>query len=442
MATIRIDTLRSLQELAPLRAQMNALNRESRRPCPFSTFEYIETFLAYDEYGAKEEELLFLAAFEDKRLIGYVPLRKTRERLCGVPYGRIGLLVTHDTDRPHVVARRDDEVRCCEAFYEHLLARERSWSLLELAMQDVDSGLNTLPRLDPLRLYVRRFENMPNTTIPFEVGSIADYYRSLTHNQRKTIGRQCRRLVAIGKIETLACSDPAARAAMLDLYLDMEHRSWKTLANAGILRDPRRVDFFRSLCRPEQPLELMFDFVLHDDLPVAGLISGAFAGGLYGLEQAFDQEYEHLGPGHLLSLTAIHRGIAGGYHSLNLDGNYAYYKSRMGGVVTETSAIQIFRVGSVAWLRARCGELKRKLRPPPDEPGFNPERRRVTPSDAAETAAESPPRREPKVPARSEERERARSTLASLEANGVRLERLGRNELEQWLPFSLRKEAA
>ncbi len=69
MATVRIDAFRSLEELAPLRTQMAALNMESRRPCPFPTFEYIETFLAYDEHDTREEELLFLAAFEDQRLI-------------------------------------------------------------------------------------------------------------------------------------------------------------------------------------------------------------------------------------------------------------------------------------------------------------------------------------------------------------------------------------
>jgi hypothetical protein len=439
MATVRVDAFRSLQELAPLQTQMDALNLESRRPCPFSTFEYIETFLAYDEYDAKEEELLFLAAFEDRRLIGYLPLRATRERMGGIPYGRIGFLVTHDTDRPHVVARREDETRCCVAFYEHLFERERTWSLLELAMQDLESGLGTLPRLDPMRVYARRFETAPSTTIPLNVGSIREYYRTLDHGDRRLVGRRCCRLVSAGRVETLACSDPGGRAAMLDLYLDLERRSRKATSNRGILRHPRRVDFFRALCRPEQPLELEFDFVLHDDLPVAGLVSGAFAGGLHVLEQAFDQDYEDLGPGHLATLTAIHRGIERGYHSLGVGGMDECDPLRMGGVLTETSAVQIYRVGCAAWFEARWRELERKLLRRSGEPAVGPDRRRIA---SAEAAARLGSERDMILPARSEERQRARAILMALESGGVRLERLGRSMLEQWLPFPLRMEAA
>ena len=49
MTTLRIQSLRSLDALAPYRTQIDVLNLASRRPCPFSTYEYIETFLAHDE---------------------------------------------------------------------------------------------------------------------------------------------------------------------------------------------------------------------------------------------------------------------------------------------------------------------------------------------------------------------------------------------------------
>ncbi len=436
---LRVEALRSLSDVAPLRERIDALNLASRRPCPFSTYEYIQTFLAHDEYARPDKKLLFLAAFDGDQLVGYLPLCRSRDRIFRLPYHRLDVLVWHDTDRPHAVARAEDEARVCEALYRHLLKRERWWSYLELGMQDADSGLAKLPPLNPLRYYARTFENMPNTTVPLSFASLADYFKTLAGPQRRNVSRLCRRLLAAGRAEVIACTDPLARDALLDLYLDLERRSWKEAAHAGIRRDPRRVELFRALCATGQPLELGFDLVLLDDLPIAGLVSGAFAGGLYGLEMAFDEAYDDLAPGHMLSIMAIRRGIEGRYRSFNFDGNYAYYKSRLGGVVTETKAIQIYRVGRLPWLKARGGELRRRLRPPPPEADkFNPERRRAQTDGGEGGTAKSQPSARPE---RRQEREQARDALRELEAAGLRIDRLVGDKLERALPFS-RKEAA
>jgi hypothetical protein len=166
---------------------------------------------------------------------------------------------------------------------------------------------------------------------------------------------------------------------------------------------------------------------------------------LYGLEMAFDDDYEDLAQGHLLFLMAIARAIDDGRRSFNFNGNYAHYKSRMGGVVTTTAAVQVFRTGSVPWIRARLGELRRRLRPPPGpSAAFNPERRRVSHSNGrpqddhgAEATRERPIR-----PPRAVERGDARDALTALESTGVRVERLSGAALEARLPFCTRKAVA
>lgn len=436
MTTLRIQALRSLDAIAPLRAQIDELNLVSRRPCPFSTYEYIETFLAHDEYGARPEEMLFLAAFEGDKLVGYLPLRKHQARVFNVPYRKVDVLVSHDTDRPHVVARAEDEARCTEAFYRHLLKRERGWSFLELSMQDADSKLRTLPPTSKLRFYTRSSESMPNTTIPLEYASFSDYFNAIPSSYRKNMARLCRRLLGAGRVEVVSGTDARARPALFELYLDLESRSWKEAAHAGIRRAPRRIELFRALCAPHQPLEMGFDLVLLDDLPIAGMFAGAFSSTLYGLEMCFDREYEDLGPGHLLTLVTMRRAIAGGYRAFNFNSNYSYYKSKMGGVVTETSAIQIYKVGTIPWLKARAGEIKRRLQPPVvEEQRFNVDKRRVEGEGEREAQGERSPR--------IREREQARTLLERLEHEGVPLERLSGAALARALPFSTstRKEA-
>ena len=92
----------------------------------------------------------------------------------------------HDTDRPHVVAAIEDEPRCCGAFYRHLLERERGWSLLELGMQDAESGLQTLPPMSWLRFHARRFPDMPNTTVPLRSRTFVEYWQSLAGGSAAT----------------------------------------------------------------------------------------------------------------------------------------------------------------------------------------------------------------------------------------------------------------
>ncbi len=418
MRGLSVRVFRSLAELTPHRDALDALNLASRRPCPFSTPAYVETFLAHDEFGASERELLFLTAFDGDQLVGYLPLRKHRERTLGLPWTKISVLISHDTDRPHVIARREDEARCAQAFYAHLLEHERGWSLLELALQDSESALLEVPPLKPWRHWARRFPNMPVSRAKLPWKSMPEYLGAMPGSHRKNFMRSLRRTFGAGHAEAVSCADPRGLPAMLDLYLALERRSWKAAGHAGISRTPQREAFFRALGEAGQPMRLGVHLLLVDDLPVSGAVTGEFEGVLHGFETCFDQDYEDLGCGHLGVLLAFRHAFSRGLGELNLNGNYAYNKSNFGGVATETVAVQLYRVGSLPWLKARLGQLKQWWRPSDAQAiAFNPERR------AHEQHAEV-------RPPRLDERAQVRSTLLALEQRGVELERLSGAALE------------
>ena len=418
MERLSVKAFTSLADVRRYREAMNALNLASRRPCPFSTVEYLETFLAHDEYGAKERELLMLAAFDGERLVGTLALRKHWASLGrGLWFRRVGVMVSHDTDRPHVVSKPEDEARCAQAFYEFLVKRG-GWSLLELNFQDAESALLAPPPLNPLRYWVRRYENMPISRAPITVADSEAYLKHLSKSSRRVFVRSFRRSAEAGRLETLTSSDPAAVPALLELYLDVERRSWKEAAHAGVRRDPRRVAFFRALAQPGQPMPLTVHLVLIDGLPVAGSIAGVFGGVLQALEICFDQDYEQTGCGHLGGLLNFRQAMREGLREVNMNGNYAYNKAHYGAEATPTWAVQVYRVGGLPWLKAQAGRIKRWLKPEAAPAGaFNPERR----EHETHTAER---------PARTEERARAQGVLAELEAKGAKLERLSGHELE------------
>lgn len=423
---IEVRALRSAEALAPLRDEIDALNLASRRPCPFATYGYVRATIENDEYAAPGDELLFLCAFRGERLVGYLPLKRSTETTLGVRHGKISLLVWHDTDRPHVVARDGDERVCSEAFFRHLARRER-WSSLELVFQDEASALWPVPHLPAWRYYVRRYPNEPNTTIPLGQASLGEFFQRLPGDFRNTVSRMTRRVARAGRVEWVSSHDRAAAPALLELYLDLERRSWKAAAQAGLDRHPRRLAFFRSLCGPEQPLQLAFDLVLLDGVPIAAMMSGMFAGGYYALETTYDSAYADLSPGYLTWLLAIRHGIVEGLRSYNLQSAYSYYKARWNGVNTPTWAVQVFRIPGLPYLRARAGDLKRRFLgaggPPP---AFNETKRTVAEKSAAEVR-----------PSREADAARAEAVLSALVRDGVRVERRSGDSLADALPFEL-----
>lgn len=441
---MRVEALHLLAQVAPLADAMTALNLASRRPCPFSTFEYLEHFLRFDEYGASESELLFLAAFEGDALVGYLPLRKHRTQTFGLPFTRIGVMISHDTDRPHLVAKPDDELTCAKAMQSHLLEREPGWDVVDVAMQDADSPLLRQPLRGGAFVHARTTETMPNTTVPLGDPSFERYLARLSSGHRKNSGRLARRLFEAGVVEYVRCDDPRGGAAMLELYLDVERRSWKFNAGAGVARSGQRLAKFRDLATRGGPFVVGLEALLLDGVAIAAIISGSYAGVRHGLETCFDRGYEALGAGHFLTLLTLAHAVEAGERAYNFNGNYAYYKASLGGVVTPTQALQLYRVGSAPWLRARGGELLRWLKPPAnaDAARFNPDRRRA--EQATDGAPHDGTAKTPLPTAAERERERTlvRRTLGALQAQQIAFQRLSPAELARRLPFSLHPAAA
>jgi glycosyltransferase involved in cell wall biosynthesis len=424
---VDVRVVRSNEQLKPLFSELAALNLASRRPCPFSTPEFLSLTLAHDEFASPGDELLFLLGYAGDRLVSYLPLRKTMRRALGIPYLRIENLSLGYRDRPYVVARAEDEGACAAAFYRYLRERERGWSMLEFTSQDAASAFHAIVDAPGRGCWARRFAADPNTTIPLPFVALADYFKSLDGDFRRKVTARCRKLISAGGVEVVSSSEPAARHALLDMYLDVETRSWKASVGAGIARHPDRLAFVRALCA--SPLTTVLQVVLLDGVAIAGLVAIELKGAWYILETTYDSAYSDLAPGYLLHLVALGEAIARGQREFNLLHAYAYYKKSWNGVATETVAVQVFRVPSVPYLKACAGYLKRlRARGDGEEEQFNPARRAA----GEQGSAKDGPR-----PPRDEAARLAATALARLATVSAGVRSLAGEALMATLPFPL-----
>lgn len=357
---LAVQAFTRLGDLAPWRGALSELARASRRPSPFITPAYLDAFEAHDEFAREGSQPLLLLAFDGARLAGFLPLRKVKERLLGVTCTRLEHFTIHDMDRPSLAAAPEDEAPCAVAFVDHLATHERGWSFLELMEQQQGAALGAAAEaLAGRGFYARRFPNNANATVSLASGFDA-WFGGLGH-QRANVVRRMRALLERGDVQLWASAGRGAAQALLDLYLDVEQRSWKRDAHAGISRSPRRVELFRAMLEAPQETAPLFHFLLLDGLPIAAMLGLEYGDTLFAMEWTYDDAFKELAPGNVLYALAMRDTADRGLRSVNLLGNFSYAKARWDAVITPTFAVQVYRRPSLHWLKARTGELLRRL---------------------------------------------------------------------------------
>ncbi len=438
---IEVRCFESLEEAASLRKEINTLNMASVRPDPFSTFEFFENFYHYDEFCRKGKamRLWFIVAFLDGHLVGYIVLKRIVYKVFGLRTYRLDFFVTHDTDRPHLVAMPEHLDQVSVAIYGFLIQHKQEWSVLEFQQQDATSSMFPPPGAAVLKNYmVRQWPSLENGTIHVHWASLREYYRTLSGKFRANLSRQMRSLFNHGNVEFLASSDPAITQALFGLYLSIEPRSWKLEANVTIGRSPERIEYLKSLLDSRQPMRLTICVLLLDGVPIAGLITGAFCKGLYALHIVYDDSLNRLAPGSAMLLMGMRQAIDGKYAFFNLLSGFGYYKSRWLAEITETRIAQIYRIGGIPFWHRMLGDWKRRLFPDKfkETPeSFNTLRREVSERKGKEANAG-----QIHIVISREEREHIASLVD--EIKGGHGEFLSTADLASVMPFEIKRMAA
>jgi CelD/BcsL family acetyltransferase involved in cellulose biosynthesis len=312
--------------------------------------------------------------FEDDRLIGIAPMRRSLENVAP-PLGpvrcrraRLEVLAPLDTERPGILVAPQDEERVAAALIQHVRREERGWGMLEFVGQLPGTALyKSMHAAADREFRARDIEVYPYTEIELIWSDLAGYFRSLTKKMRSNISRQARRLFAQGEPQLVLAHGPRATAAWFDAYCDLDSRSWKHGTVSSILRHPRRVRFYKEIVAGSAGLDASFIGVVLDGVLMAGLIAASDRlgnpdrRGAWFLEMAYDQSRADLGPGQLLLLLGVGEALGRGEKFVNFLQNYAYYKHRWGAALVPVVNVQLIRRVSLHNARASLGEMYKSL---------------------------------------------------------------------------------
>ncbi len=350
---IEVRTHAALGELDPL--QMEALNRGSRNASPFASPYWLAQFLQFDrDHLAQAPTLYILSAYEGARLVGYLPLKATADG-----NGRkLSCLITLEVERPQVVALPQDEARVAQAFYRFLLHRRTEWDLLELAQQEPKSALYAGP--DSLkRHWMRRLPDRQNNVMQVTYADPKAFAAAMSKKMRANVKKQLMTLLSVPGLSALVSSQPAARATLYELFLDIERRSWKQRGSAGV---GAREDTYRAvLADPTAPLDLFVAVLMLEGLPIGGSVWGTYGLNSYYLQSVYAESHEALSPGTLMTWLPIQSALATRRAQFNMLPDFSYYKSRWLAQTIQTETVQVFRIGSRYHLKALLGDFRRQI---------------------------------------------------------------------------------
>jgi CelD/BcsL family acetyltransferase involved in cellulose biosynthesis len=350
--------IRSVDELEASAAMLRELSRRAQRDLPAADPDFLRAYIRHFEYGDAPVPSIAVAERRGEP-IGFLATRVGRHAMLGrVASAERTLLVTHDHDRVNLVSSPDDADDAANAIAEALAPSASNPALdigglvrgepLHRALHAVATKSKTVVGFD--------MDLPPFCSVPVRHDSVEGYFKALSKTMRSNVSRQSRRLFAAGEVGLLNIEGPRAVERAMPAYFDVEQRSWKFIAKAGVLRSSKRTAFFHEVAAGQAAYDPSMVGVTLDGILIAALLLGRFRDSMWALEMSFDERHADLGAGQLLLVLAMRKAIGAGVTSLGYLQHFAYFKTRWLAEETPVVSTRLLRVGSPLHLRHLAGQ--------------------------------------------------------------------------------------
>ena len=304
------------------------LVERSCRPSIFSTWDFLEA--SWNHFARPAGNRLAVLAFhEGGSPLGFAPLRLSTRTRFGLPLRRLHLLAGWEADRVPFIFPRDREGEFAHRFVAFLEDRADDWDSMSLHEVSADSALPAVlhewhsSRRD-LRVVEQEDSGSPYITLD---GGWEGFLSQLGARSRKNLKQCLRRLEKRGPEALEVFTEPAEMDDALDLYLDLEGRSWKPGEGQGLGRDRARLGFYRDLLRRLSGKgRASVSFLARGAKRIAGAVEYHLDGRTYLVHTTFDQNEARFSPGVAVRALCIQRCLQRGVHEYELQGGFLEQK--------------------------------------------------------------------------------------------------------------------
>jgi CelD/BcsL family acetyltransferase involved in cellulose biosynthesis len=333
-----VEDLREWQALEPVWDRL--LARLPERTV-FQSYDYQR--LWWRHFGG-DNELFIVVLLRDGEIAGIAPLQVQPVRLYGRYFRLLGFIGSRwEVDRPKLFF--GDDATLTRALVRFLASRTEKWDLCSLHEQPTDSaGLDALTEAfaaEGCLLATTRDSDCAYLAIE---GTWQQFLAGKSQTFRKNLKAAGRRLRAAGEVEYRVYDSLPEVLEQLELYRDIEARSWKSDEGVGVGRDEDYFDFYREMA---QVFGRRGGFVIRmlrvGDKLVAGTFGLLHDGIFYSLQIAHDRDFSRASPGTYLEGLEMEQCFAQGLREYEFLGGFLNNKSRWTSTFRYTTQVHVYR---------------------------------------------------------------------------------------------------
>jgi CelD/BcsL family acetyltransferase involved in cellulose biosynthesis len=161
---------------------------------------------------------------------------------------------------------------------------------------------------------------------------------------RKNLKTAGRRLRDAGDLQYRVYDAPETTRTQLDVYRDIEGRSWKSVEGVGVSRSDDYFEFYREMAEAFGPRRgFIIRILTVGEKAIAGTFGLEFDGVYYSLQIVHDREFSRSSPGTYLEGLEMEECFGHGYREYEFLGGFLNNKSRWTSTFRYTTQLHVFR---------------------------------------------------------------------------------------------------
>lgn len=298
ISNIKVEHINSLETLKQYADAWDELVVNDSMQLPFNSYSWIATFLEFRLNT--DEEWVCLLAFEERELVGVLPLIIVSGKVMGGTRKFFHSPNDGHTRAVSLAVSPGKEIPVIEAFLSNLGQVDSKWySLYFERIHAVSHILNKVDQSSGKNRVCREFVNV-GAYLP-TVGSFDDFRKGLKKSFRTNLNTANNRLNRNQNVYYDFLRGDKATEAELGRFMNVEVSGWKGRTGSAIIKSHELIDFYNTLTkRLSQRGWLEWHFLMAEGKTIAGNLAIKCGSKLYIWKLGYDEEFAKCSPGTLL----------------------------------------------------------------------------------------------------------------------------------------------